>query len=35
MGMAAPFTRDELLALSDYIASLPSELKTVTQPLIR
>ena len=35
MGMAAPFTRDELLTLSDYIASLPGELKTVTQPLVR
>jgi len=35
MGMAAPFTRDELLTLSDYIASLPGELKTVTQPHFR
>jgi cytochrome c553 len=35
MGMAAPFTRDELHALADYIGSLPSELKTVTQPHFR
>jgi len=35
MGMAAPFTRDELLTLADYIASLPSELKTVAQPHFR
>jgi len=34
-GMAAPFTHDELRTLSSYIASLPSELKTVTQPSFR
>jgi cytochrome c553 len=35
MGMVAPFTRDDLHALSGYIASLPSELKTVAQPHFR
>jgi cytochrome c553 len=35
MGMAAPFTHVELEALADYIGSLPGELKTVTQPLVR
>jgi hypothetical protein len=33
--MAAPFTHVELEALADYIGSLPGELKTVTQPLVR
>ena len=35
MGMAAPFSRDDLHALADYIGSLPGELKTVTQPHFR
>jgi cytochrome c553 len=34
-GMAAPFTLAELKTLAGYIASLPSELKTVEQPHFR
>jgi cytochrome c553 len=32
VGMAAPFTRDELKILADYIGSLPGQLKVVEQP---
>jgi cytochrome c553 len=35
MGMARPFTHAELKAMSDYIASLPSDLKTVQQTQFR
>ena len=35
MGMARPFTHPELKALSSYLASLPSELKTVEQSHFR
>jgi cytochrome c553 len=35
MGMARPFTHAELKAMSEYLASLPSELKTVQQTQFR
>jgi cytochrome c553 len=35
MGMARPFTHAELKAMSNYLASLPSELKTVQQTQFR
>lgn len=35
MGMARPFTHAELKAMSDYLASLPSDLKTVQQTQFR
>jgi cytochrome c553 len=35
MGMARPFTRGEIKAMADYLASLPSELKTVQQTQFR
>jgi cytochrome c553 len=35
MGMARPFTRDEIKRLAQYIGSLPGELKIVPQPSFR
>ena len=35
MGMARPYTQAELLAMSRYLAQLPSELKTVAQSRFR
>ena len=35
MGMSRPFTHAELKLLTAYIASLPSELKTVAQSRFR
>ena len=32
MGMARPFTHPEIKAISQYLGSLPGDLKTVTQP---
>ncbi len=35
MGMAAPFSHADLRLMSDYLGSLPSELRTVEQPHFR
>jgi hypothetical protein len=35
MGMARPFTQVELKALSAYIASMPGDLRTVSQARFR